>query len=229
MKLIVPALLAATLAATCATASPVEVQINGRVEFNIANPGNPNTNPDILAIRPGHLLSYTFLVDSDAFVDHGTFGIRGYEIVPGSFAVTTDQGFSAGMVDPLPGGATPYIVVRDNDPAVDGFYISWGGIELPFGLPITEPGLFGDPFEAAFSVGYTGDTLTSLDILGAQGTYGYGNGGPGSLTSFYFNLVDLGFEVVGIEFTDMTITAVPAPAGSIVLASLGLAFARRRR
>jgi len=211
-----------------ASADLFQVSINGRVEYNISNPSNPNTNPDILAIRPGHLLSYTFTVDSDAFVGHPTFGIRAYEIVPGSFAVTTDQGFSAGMAFPLPGGSTPYFVVRDNDPAVDGFYIAWGGIELPFGLPITEAGLFGDPFEAAFSVGYTGDTLSSLDIAGAAGSYGYGSGGPGTLTSFYFNLVDLGFEVVGIEFTEMTISPVPAP-GTLLVASLGLALTRRRR
>ncbi|MCW5767694.1 MAG: hypothetical protein KIT19_03350 [Phycisphaeraceae bacterium] len=211
-----------------ASADLFEVSINGRVEFNISNPSNPNTNPDILAIRPGHLLSYTFTVDSDAFVGHPTFGIRAYEIDPASFAVTTNQGFSAGMSYPLPGGSTPYFVVRDNDPAVDGFYITWGGIELPFGLPITESGLFGDPFEAAFSVGYTGNTLSSLDIAGAAGTYGYGNGGPGTLTSFYFNLVDLGFEVVGIEFTDMTITRVPAP-GTLVVAAFGFVASRRRR
>mgnify|MGYP001421561105 CR=1 FL=1 len=218
----------ATCLAGVASADLFEVSINGRVEFNISNPTNPNTNPDILAIRPGHLLSYTFTVDSDAFVGHPTFGIRAYEIVQTSFAVTTNNGFSAAMATPLPGGSSAYFVVRDNDPAVDGFYITWGGIELPFGVPINEPGLFGDPFEAAFSVGYTGNTLSSLNIADAVGTYGYGDGGPGSLTSFYFNLVDIGFEVVGIEFTDMTISPVPAP-GSLALGALSLGLLRRRR
>lgn len=227
MKIVLAASVITALAGV-SSADLVQVQINGRVEFNISNPTNPNTNPDILSIRPGHLLSYTFQVDSDAYQNHPTFGIRGYEIVPGSFSVTTNNGFSAAMIDPLPGGATPYFVVRDNDPAVDGFYLTWGGIELPFGPPITEPGLFGDPFEAHFSVGYTGDTLSSLDITAAAGTYGYGNGGPGSLTNFYFNLVDLGFEVVGIEYTDMVISVVPAPA-TLAIAAMGLPMIRRRR
>jgi hypothetical protein len=222
--------IAPTLVAPSLHAKLVQVQMTGTVEFNIANPTNPNTNPDILAIQVGQTLTYSFNVDSDVYQNSGSFPVRGYEIIQNSFLVTTSGGFSTGLVNPFPGGATPYFVLRNNDPAVDGFYLTWGGVDFPGGLPIDEPGLFGDPFEAHFSVGYSGDTLDSLDILAAQGTYAYGDGGPGTLTNFYFNLVDLGFEVVGIDYSSMTISVVPAPAGGLaLLASLGLVRRRRRR
>ena len=90
-----------------------------------------------------------------------------------------------------------------------------------------EPGIF-DPFEAAFEVGYDGDTLNSLDLADAVGTYDYGTGGPGTLTNFYSNLVDSGFEVVGLDFQYMTISTVPAPA-ALAIVLLGGITRRRRR
>jgi hypothetical protein len=222
------ALLGVAAIALPATAELVQVQMVGTVEFNIANPNNPNTNPDILTILPGQSLTYSFMVDSDVFQNSGSFPVRGYNIISNSFSVTTSGGFSTGLANPFPGGATPYFVIRNNDPAVDGFYLTWGGVDFPDGLPIDEAGLFGDPFQAAFQVGYSGDTLDSLNILDAVGTYAYGDGGPGTINSFYFNLVDLGFEVVGIEYEYMTISAVPAPASLALLAPLGLLRRRRR-
>jgi len=218
----------AALATTTASAGLVQVDIVGSVEFNIANPNNPNTDPDILGIQVGDTLTYSFLVDSDNYLDSGSFPVRGYIIDPSSFTITTDNGFSTSLVNPIPFGADAYFVIRNNDPGVDGFYLTWGGVDFPGGLQTLEDGLFGDPFEAHFSVGYDVDTLSSLDILDAQGTYGYGSGGPGTLNSFYFNLVDLGFEVVGIEFTSMTITPVPAPATLALLIPMGLVRRRRR-
>ena len=201
-----------------ASAALVQIDIYGVVDFNVIG----GSHAGIPSGSPVHM---GFQVDSDVFVNSGSFPTRGYTVIESSFTMTVGTA-SVTFDNPQPSPA--YFVLRDNDPAVDGFYIAWGGIELPFGLPITEAGLFGDPFEAAFSVGYTGDTLSSLDIAGAAGSYGYGSGGPGTLTSFYFNLVDLGFEVVGIEFTEMTISPVPAP-GTLLVASLGLALTRRRR
>lgn len=194
----------------------LQVQMTGAVEFNLANSGPVST------IGVGETLTYSFEVDSDMFTNSGSFPVRGYEIIPGSFMVTTSGGFSTGLSPSLP--ATPYFVLRNNDPAVDGFYLTFGGVDFPGGLWTQEPGLFGDPFEAHFSVGYTDDTLNSLDILDATGTYAYGSGGPGTLTNFYFNLVDLGFEVVGVDFQQMSI--VPAPATMCLLVPMA---ARRRR
>jgi hypothetical protein len=229
MRVIAFAAGTALFMAASAAAQLVDVQVVGTVEFNISNPNNPNTNQNILGIQPGERLTYSFQVDSAVFADSGLFNVRGYEIIESSFLVTTSGGFSTSMVNPLPGGATPYFVVRNNDPAVDGFYLTWGGVNFPAGLPIEENGLFGDPFEAHFSVGYDGGTLNSLDILDAEGTYGYGSGGPGTLTNFYFNLVDLGFEVVGVSFDELTITVVPAPPIIALLAGSTLIGRRRRR
>lgn len=205
--------------ASGAHAAIVDVQMTGLVEFNLASSGPIST------IGVGETLTYSFQVDSDVFLNSGSFPVRGYEIIPGSFMVTTSGGFATGLAGSLPG--TPYFVLRDNDPAVDGFYLTLGGVDFPGGLPTPIPGLLGDPFEAHFSVGYSGDTLSSLDILDAAGAYAYGSGGPGTLTNFYFNMVDLGFEVVGVDFQQLTI--VPAPTGAGLLAVGGLALARRRR
>ena len=221
------ALLAACLAST-ASAAIIQVDIVGTVEFNIANPTNPNTNPDILGIQVGDTMTYSFLLDSNNYVDSGSFPVRGYIIDTTSFSITTDNGFSTSLVNPLPFGADAYFVLRNNDPGVDGFYLTWGGVDFPGGLPTLENGLFGDPFEAHFSVGYDVNTLASLDIIDAAGTYDYGSGGPGTLSSFYFNLVDLGFEVVGINYSHTTISVIPAPATLACLLPLGLARRRRR-
>jgi hypothetical protein len=221
--------IAPVIVSSVVRADIVQVQMVGTVEFNISSPSNPNTNPNILGIQVGQTLTYSFNVDSDVYQDSGSFPVRGYEIIQNSFLVTTSGGFSTGLVNPFPGGATPYFVLRNNDPAVDGCYLTWGGVDFPGGLPIDEPGLLGDPFEAHFSVGYTGDTLDSLNILAAQGTYAYGDGGPGTLNSFYFNLVDLGFEVVGIDYTHITISAVPGPGGLAMMVSFGAILGGRRR
>lgn len=206
-------------AASSASAAIIEVQMTGVVEFNLANSGPIST------IGVGETLNYTFRVDSGVFMNSGSFPVRGYEIDTASFEVTTSGGFATALSPSLP--ATPYFVLRDNDPAVDGFYLTFGGVDFPGGLWTQEPGLLGDPFEAHFSVGYSGDTLASLDIVDAAGTYAYGSGGPGTLNSFYFNLVDVGFEVVGIDFTQMSITVIPAPATTFLL--LPLSMRRRRR
>lgn len=228
MKNLVVALFGAAALTLPVSADIVRVQMVGAVEFNISNPNNPNTNPDILSIQVGQILTYSFLVDSDVYQNSANFPVRGYEIIQNSFSVTTNGGFSTGLANPFPGGATPYFVIRNNDPGVDGFYLTWGGVDFPDGLPIDEPGLFGDPFQAAFQTSYNVNTLSSLDILAAQGTYTYGNGGAGTLESFYFNLVDLGFEVVGIDYQYTTISAIPAPASLALLAPLGLMRRRRR-
>jgi len=193
------------------------VVMNGIVEYNQAR------DNAFASLQPGDDISYSFLVDAGVYLDSGGFNVRGYEIIQESFLISGAGGtVQAGLADPFPFGATPYFVIRDNDPAVDGFYLTWGGVDFPGGLPTEVPGIFGDPFEAAFEVSYTGTTLGSLDIAGAAGAYDYTG-----LQSFYFNLVDLGFEATGIEFVGMTISKVPAPATLLALAPLVLL--RRRR
>lgn len=61
----------------------LQVQMTGAVEFNLANSGPVST------IGVGETLTYSFEVDSDVFTNSGSFPVRGYEIIPGSFMVTT--------------------------------------------------------------------------------------------------------------------------------------------
>ncbi len=213
-------LIVCAIAGIAASASANElyrIEMNGVIEYNQAR------DNEFANLLPGDDLSYSFIVDGGVYQDSENFPVRGYEIMNDSFLISGAGGsVQAGLADPFPFGATPYFVIRDNDPAVDGFYLTWGGVDFPGGLPTDQPGLFGDPFEAAFEVSYDGATLGSLDIADATGTYDYTG-----IQSFYFNLVDLGFEAVGIEYVNMTITKIPAPATLVAL--VPVALLRRRR
>ena len=104
-------------------------------------------------------------------------------------------------------------------------------VALPFspgGVPLEQT-----PFNANLSLGYEGETLNSLDILDALGTYGFDG-----LTSFGFNLWSGGPDNVAMEidFEQMTLekaecddggkppAPVPAtsPVGVMVLALIVL-------
>ena len=65
--------------------------------------------------------------------------------------------------------------------------------------PLDQFGVF-ENFLANFQVTYGGDTLTSLDLADAQGTYAYDG-----LTVFNWTVDDGGFNAIGIDFTEMTI------------------------
>jgi hypothetical protein len=207
----------AALAAVPAHAALYQVEMVGNAEWNLANSG------PFVDVQVGDEVRYSFQVDSDAYLDSTNYNVRGYEVISDSFTLTAGP-VSYGLADPMPGGATPYFAIRDNDPAADGFFLTWGGVDWPSGLPTEAPGLQGDPFEAAFEVGYSGDTLDSLAISDAVGTYAYDG-----IQSFYFNIVDLGFEVIGVDYTEMTITAVPGPASLAMLAPFVAVGSRRRR
>lgn len=204
----------ALAAATVAQADLYEVSINGEVEFNQISGGG------LGSINVGESISYSFLVDSDLFVN-GSFPVRGYEVDQSSFKLSASGGYSGGLASPYPG--TPYFVLRNNDPAVDGFFLTTDNVDgFPAGVATDEVGGFGD-FTAQFSVGYTGSTLDSLDIADAVGSYDFTG-----ISSFYFAITDGPFDAMGMIFSDMTITAVPAPAAFCLLAPLAFAGRRRR-
>lgn len=207
-----------TVTAVAADAEVVEVTVRGEVEFNqIGAPPLGNANP-------GDPVTVTFLVDSDVFVDSPNFPTRGYVIDQSSFSVTLGS-TTIGLQNPFPGGQTPYFVIRDNDPAVDGFLLSTD-FRFPVGVPLDQVGVFGN-FIQDFSVTYTGATLSSLDILDAEGVYDFTN-----LTVFGFNIEDGSFKPLGIVFVDLTIAtqAIPtmsewgmlALAGLLLLAGVGI-------
>jgi hypothetical protein len=212
-----PAAAIATLLAAGAMhagATPVLVEIRGDVFSNQISSGTLGT------VNAGETVTYSFTVDSGDFVN-GFFPTRGYAIDLNSFALNFSGGASIGLSPSFAGPA--YFVIRDNDPAVDGFFLSQG-LDFPSGLDLDQAGVFGN-FAAAFNVGYSGDTLSSLDILDAVGTYDFTG-----LKVFGMGVDDGPFEgVLGIDFSSMTISIVPAPSALALLGLGGLTVARRRR
>lgn len=184
-------LLCLSLLSPAALADPVRVTITGEVEFNaIANPPLGNAGP-------GTAATLTFLVDSDDFLDSPNFPTRGYAIDPASFELDLG-GTVIGLQSPLP--QTTYFVLRDNDPAVDGFLVS-RNIEFPTGVPLAQNGNFG-PFVQDWYVTYGGTTLSSLDITDAYGSYDFGG-----LTVFNWTVDDGPFQPLGLIFGSLTIAA----------------------
>lgn len=206
------ALVAASSAA--ASATPILVQINGQVYGNQINPA------PLGDVNPGETGTISFTVDTDTFVN-GSFPTRGYAIDLSSFTLSFSGGASIGI---NPGFAGPaYFVLRNNDPAADGFFLSQG-LDFPSDIPLAQAGVFGD-FGARFNVSYTGDTLDSLDIADAAGSYDFTG-----LTVFGMGVNDGPFEdVLGMDFSSMTITVIPAPSGLAMLGLGGLVAVRRRR
>jgi hypothetical protein len=180
-----------TVAATVA-ATPVSVTVTGTVEYNQVTIG------EFAGVSPGDPVTLSFMVDSDNFLDSGSFPTRGYVINEPSFLLTMGPA-SALLHNPFPG--TPYFVIRNNDPAVDGFFLSTG-TDFPVGLQLDEPANLSGTrfFTSYFNVSYDGALLGSLDILDAIGTYGFGG-----LMVFGFWIDDLGFEPIGFIFESLTI------------------------
>jgi hypothetical protein len=145
----------------------------------------------------------TFQVDSDAFTNSDNFPARGDDVIMDSYSFTAGPA-TVGLTIPAPYDQTPFFVLRNNDPAADGFFFSGNNVDWPF------PGLSTDTYgfcgliESHYDIGYGEFALDSLDILDALGTYDYTG-----LTRFYFNLVDCGFEAMGLLFEQMTISLVP--------------------
>ena len=200
-----------------------EIVITGEVEFNQINPAN-----SILGdVNSGDIVEIFFEVDSDNFVDSMTFPTRGYEIIQDSFSMTMGA-VTVGLQNPFPGTEAPFFVLRNDDPAVDGFLLaSSPDVAFPNGVPLDEAGAFGN-FRAVYGTTYGGDTLSSLNIADAVGFYDFTG-----LSVFSMVISDGPFEPMGMIFTNMTISpsgAVPEPSSAVLaLLTLGLATLRRHR
>ena len=197
-----------------AGAEMVLVEIAGTVEFNQV------TAPPIGSLTAGTAVVMSFLVDSDDFVNSPTYPTRGYVIDQASFSLA-GGGVSIGLQSPFPAGEVPYFVIRNDDPAVDGFFIA-RSVDFPIGVPLGQTGAFGT-FSQDFSVTYGGGLLESLDILDAVGTYEYAG-----LKGYNWTIDDGPFSPMSIGFESITISVVPAPA-TVAMLLLGGAFGRRRR
>ncbi|MBK9128959.1 MAG: hypothetical protein IPM13_14330 [Phycisphaerales bacterium] len=208
--------LGALLLAASALAATVQVTVTGSVDFNFIG------LPPLSGFAPGAPASLTFTVDSNNFVDSVNFPTRGYPIDTSSFVLSSGAA-SIGLQNPFPAGQTPFFALRNNDPAVDGFFVATS-YEFFGGVPLDQTHTTGARYQHDFHVTYTGDTLSSLDILDALGTYD--NTG---LTVFgwgvWRNSPD--FVFLGLDFGQMTIT--PEPTSLALLAPLATLLARRRR
>jgi hypothetical protein len=155
-------ILAAPLGASVLGGTPVQVQIDGFVEFNQIN------DPPLANVSNGADATVSFLLDTDLFVDGAMFPTRGYQIANTSFELAIDAE-SLGLQVPFPAGQRPHFILRDNDPAVDGFFLDVNpDAGFPAGLPLEQLGIFGQ-FMCNFSVTYGGTTLPSLDLLANWG------------------------------------------------------------
>lgn len=213
MRVGLTAVCAAMVVTTSASAGAVvQVVIRGEVEFNQISA------PPLGLMNSGDAVEISFTLDADNFVN-GSFPTRGYVIDQDSFTMTAGAA-SVGLQNPYVG--TPYFILRNDDPGVDGFLFGTDpDVGFPNGVGLDQAGLFED-FRANYSVTYGGDTLSSLDILDAQGTYDFDG-----LQVFSFGVLDGPFDAAGFIFQDMTIMAIPAPG--VLFAMVPLAVAGRRR
>ena len=111
----------------------------------------------------------TFRVDTNNFVNSPGFPTRGYAIDLSTFSMTVG-GATVTITDPQPFGPA-YFVLRNNDPAVDGFLIS-RNIDVPQPITVNIPGLT-PTHEFDFLVTYPETTIPSLDIADAAGDYDF--------------------------------------------------------
>jgi len=153
----------ALVPSSSAHAATVYVLIQGTVEYNQFVSGTfagvPAGAPVVMRIK----------LDSTQFLnDPNGLPTRGYRFDYTKFAMTAG-GVTAYLT---PSVTTAYFVLRNNDPHVDGMFISTGtanDVELP--LQITPSG-YGIGWKWTFN-GQT--TLNSLNLLDALGEYGYPN------------------------------------------------------
>ena len=219
MKSLLPpvALLGLTLvAATAPRAAAVEVRVTvaGTVDFNQIQGNQAN-------VAGGDPVTMSFSVDSDSFVDSPNFPVRGYALDPASFQLSVG-GNPIPFADPQPFGPA-YFVLRDNDPAVDGFFLS-RNIDVPQPVSVNIPGLT-QVHELNFSRTFNdGAPLPSLDILDALGTYGTEN-----LSVFDWSVGLFGNAGGSYNYESITLAAVPEPASLGFVGVAGLALLRRRR
>lgn len=183
---------------TWASAQQFEVRVQGTLEFNLITTG------PLASVPVGSPVEMTARVDAAVFTNSPNFPTRGYPLVAGSFALDLGPGV-VGLQQPFPAGQTPYFVLRNNDPAVDGFFLS-NSFDFPIGVPLNVNGGLG-PLRADFSVTYGGATLPSLDIADAVGSYDFTG-----LSVFNWTLDDGPFQPVGILFATLEIAEL-TPCG----------------
>jgi len=194
-----------------AQAEPLTVTATGTVVFNGV------TAAPLNAVGAGDAATMSFQADSNNFIDGIPGDTRGYVIDETSFSLAFDTPASVGLLNPFPGGQTPYFTLVDGFPVSDGFFVSTSPVS-PGGVPLSQT-----PLNANLDLGYVGATLSSLDILDALGTYDFTG-----LTRFGFTLWQTFPDNVRMEIDFAQLAITPEPA-SLALLALGAVLARRRR
>src|SRR5215218_278463 len=132
MRMLLAVVAASCLAGPSAWADVVTVTTTGVLESNVIQ-GN------MAGVQPNTPVVMSFSVNSNNFVNSPSFPTRGYPINLSSFSMTVD-GRPVPIVNPQPGGQTAYFVMRNNDPAVDGFFIS-SNVNQPLPVAVNIVGL----------------------------------------------------------------------------------------
>lgn len=210
------AIVACALIAPAAAAQLIRVEVTGAWDF-----GQLRSGP-LDGVNSGDA-AMSFNLDAADFIDSTNFPTRGYRIIQSSFDITVD-GISVGMPDPFPAGEDPLFVLRNDDPAVDGFFLGSSVDGFPNGVSIDNPGLIAPNLKVLFSATYGGDRLSSLNIADAVGTYTFDG-----LQVFNWGFDDGGIQPAGLIFDQFTISIVPAPATAAALLPIALLATRRRR
>lgn len=209
--------MAAALVGACGFAQGelVKVTVQGPVGFNVIQGA-------MAGIQPGTPVTMSFNVDSNVFTNSASFPTRGYEIILSSFEMKVG-GVSVPIIDPQP-SPPAYFVLRNNDPAVDGFFISAANVDFPFPLAVTIPGL-APQHELDFQVGFSNGTqISSLNILDAFGTYDLS-----AIGSYYWAIGRFGNAGAEYNYETITIGPVPEPSAALLVGLAGVTGLSRRR
>lgn len=210
MRIFLLLMAALALTACGALAETVTIEFIGSVEYNQVNQGV------FAEVNSGDAVYATFTVDSDNYeASPGGYGVRGYLVDVGSFQLTIGSVGPVALVNPQPNDETTYFSLRNDDPAADGFFIA-NEIDWDYNLPkLDVPGGIDPYFGFHWTVGYTGDTFSSLDILDALGSYDYTG-----LTSFYTVIADSWADAMGLEFMQTIISTGTVATDASTMSSI---------
>lgn len=185
--------------ASSASAEIYEVRFIGTIEWNQI------AQPPLSLGTAGSPAEVVMKVDSAVFTNSPNYPVRGYRIDQPSFKFIVN-GTPVGMNPAI--HSPQYFVIRNNDPASDGFFIS-SEVDWPLGVQLAQSHATLGPFTEMCSISYEGSTLSSLNIQDAEGTYEYDG-----LEVFHWETSAGPFSPMGMIFDRVTITrlAPPCPA-----------------
>lgn len=157
-------------ASALASGETVRVVVTGEVE------SNGFTSGTFAGVPSGAPVTMTIDLDSTNFLDSAAFPgrTRGYRFFASTFSLRIGS-----VVTTLTPSAVGFFVVRNDDPRVDGFFISQG-TDLDTMVPLAmTPTNFGIAFSRTFNNPLPppalDPTLPSVNILDAVGTWGFEN------------------------------------------------------